>query len=166
MNNPDKNDNSANMRGATPVVPQENAKMTLMDIWRTILKQRYTIFTVTLIGIAAAAFYAFRTPPLYESVARIEIKPNQSPNVGLQSFLDEDRGEAGGVTQLETELHVLQSDSVLYQTAQSLGIQNKIYQGYAGKSPKGQGDISSKMYFLMIKYIKKGCPLRRYKARI
>lgn len=155
MNHRNKTEDTENMQSAIPVIHQESAKMSLMDIWRTILKQRYTIFTVTLIGIAGAAFYAFRTPPLYESVARIEIKPNQSPNVGLQNLLDEDHGEAGSATQLETELHVLQSDSVLYQTAQSLGIQNKIYQGHAGNMAHGHDDMSSKIYFLMIKYIKK-----------
>jgi capsular exopolysaccharide synthesis family protein len=134
----------------------EGSKMSLMDVWLTLLKQRYTILTVTLIMIAGAAFYAYRTPPLYESVSRIEIKPNQAPNVGLQNLLDEEHGDGAESTQLATELHVLQSDSVLFQTAQALNLQSRIFAANNKSATNAaNGDIQPRLYMAMIKYLRK-----------
>jgi len=44
-----------------------------MDVWRTVLKQRFVILTVTVACLAGAAFYSFRTKPVYQTVSRIEI---------------------------------------------------------------------------------------------
>ena len=51
-----------------------------MDLWRVLMKRRLTIVAVTLLSLAAAAWDAFRTPPVYETVSRVEIKPNQVAN--------------------------------------------------------------------------------------
>ena len=59
-------------------------RLNLMDVWRVIVKQRLTILVVTVLFVAVAAFHVFRTKPVYESVARIEIKPNNPPDIGLQ----------------------------------------------------------------------------------
>lgn len=113
----------ANLNDKENVVQLES-KMSLMDIWRTLSKQRYTVLVVTLICVAFAAYYAFHTKPIYESVARIEIKPNESPNLGLQSLTNDQTGQNNEVA---TELRILQSDTVLYQTAQSLNILQRAY---------------------------------------
>ncbi|WP_420238870.1 GumC family protein [Telmatobacter bradus] len=102
-----------------------------MDIWRTLSKQRYTILVVTIICVASAAYYAFHTKPVYDSVARIEIKPNESPNLGFESLTSEHKVEAN--SEVATELRILQSDSVLLQTAQNLNILQRTY-GVAAKN--------------------------------
>ena len=99
-------------------IPTEE-RLSLMDLWRTVVKQRFVILTVTVICFAASAFYAFRTKPVYESLARIEINPNNSPKMGL---LQEEERIADSATALQTEILVLQSDSVILQTAQSLNL--------------------------------------------
>ena len=54
------------------ITPTEES-LSLMDVWRTVLKQRFVILTVTVACLAGAAFYSFRTKPVYQTVSRIEI---------------------------------------------------------------------------------------------
>jgi len=106
-------------RARATVVPSED-RLSLMDVWRVLMKRSFIILTVTAVSLGIAALYAFRTTPVYESVSRIEIKPNTTPNVGLQSLVDEEErgGESGSA--LQTEILVLQSNSVMLQTARAL----------------------------------------------
>ena len=94
-------------------------KRSLMDVWRVLTKQRLTILTVTILFFAAAVWYAFRTPPVYESVSRIEIKPNQFASGDILGYITAEDEEG---SDLQTQVRVLQSDSVLFQTAQTLGL--------------------------------------------
>ena len=108
-------------RARATIVPTEE-RLSLMDVWRVLMKRSFIILTVTAAFLALAALYAFRTKPVYESVSRIEIKPNTTPNVGLQSLIEEEGrgGESGSA--LQTEILVLQSNSVMLQTAESLDL--------------------------------------------
>ncbi|MGO8759788.1 MAG: GumC family protein [Terracidiphilus sp.] len=101
------------------MVPPTGERRSLMDVWRVLTKQRFTILTVTVLSIAGAAWYAFRTPPVYESVSHVEISPQESGATDIWSLWAE---EANSSSQLQTQLHVLESDSVLFQTAQSLNL--------------------------------------------
>ena len=109
--------------GAPTGPPVENpttiispAERSLMDLWRVLMKRRLTIVAVTLLSLAAAAWHAFRTPPVYETVSRVEIKPNQVAN-GEMALMGEDDPAA-----LQTEMQVIQSDTVLFQAAQSINL--------------------------------------------
>jgi succinoglycan biosynthesis transport protein ExoP len=102
-----------------PVMDAPGERLSLIDVWRVLIKQRLTIILVTLLFVAVAAYHVFTTKPVYESVARIEIKPNNPPNVGLQGLNAEANGENPEVA-LQTEVHILESDSVLLQAAESL----------------------------------------------
>src|ERR1035438_3796959 len=82
-------------RARATIVPSED-RLSLMDVWRGLMKRSFIILTVTVISLAAAAIYSFRTKPVYQSVSRIEIKPNATPNVGLQGLIDEERGGGAG----------------------------------------------------------------------
>src|SRR5438270_9272819 len=105
--------------------PSSGEQVTLMEVWRLLNKQRYVIFVVTILSLAAAAWQAFRTQPLFESVGRIEIQPQQTPNIGIQQVIEQ--SQAGGEnTALQTEVRILQSDSVLFQTGQSLNLIDRI----------------------------------------
>ncbi|MDR3775326.1 MAG: polysaccharide biosynthesis tyrosine autokinase [Terracidiphilus sp.] len=135
-------------------------KLSLMDVWRVILKQRYIILTVTVISIAVAAVYSFKTKPLYESVSRIEINPKSTPKVGLQTLVDESEGNGEAASLLQTEILVLQSDSVILKTAQSLDLLRKLPPGVlrGGKSggPESYSDLTPKERRALIGYVKSG----------
>src|SRR5208337_1321940 len=123
--------------GAQTGQPVENpatiilrGERTLMDVWRVLMKRRLTILAVTLLSLAAAAWHAFRTPPVYETLSRIEIKAGGMGNPQLDLWEDED------TTALETEVQVIQSGSVLFQAAQSIGLIRQVRQN-EGKNASG-----------------------------
>ena len=126
-------------RARAMIVPSED-RLSLMDVWRVLMKRSFIIMTVTAVFLAVAALYAFRTKPVYESVSRIEIKPNTTPNVGLSSLIEEEGrgGESGSA--LQTEILVLQSNSVMLQTAESLDLIAKVR---AGERKDGDASGSS-----------------------
>jgi polysaccharide biosynthesis transport protein len=115
-------------------------RRSVIDLWRILMKRRIIIISVTVIVFATAAIYAFRTRPVYENVSRIQVNPNTLPNVGLQSLIQQDQG-GQGLTELQTEALILQSDSVLLQTAQSLDLGSVLRPGNAKAKP-GSSEIS------------------------
>ncbi len=101
-------------------------RLTLMDVWRVLTKKRLTICSVTILFVAVAAFYIIRTKPVYESVARVEIKPDSPPNVGLQGLTEQATSGEDPAVDLHTEVRILTSDSVLLQAAESLHLVDRI----------------------------------------
>jgi len=145
-----------------PLVTSDD-RMSPMDVWRVLTKQRFLILAVTVISLAAAGIYSFRTKPVYESVSRIEIKPKSGANVGLQSLLAEQHNEEGSAA-LQTEILVLQSDTVMLETAQSLNILGKLHAASrtGGNAPAAQpsGELTSIDRLSLIRYIKGGMHVR------
>lgn len=134
-------------------------RLSLIDVWRVLLKQRLTIILVTLFFVGLAAYYVFRTKPVYESVARIEIKPNNPPNVGLQG-LSEEQNAMDSDTALHTEVRILGSDSVLLQTAESLHLIDRLRaearQKGRSADPPPSGEITSAERAELVGYIRGG----------
>ncbi|MGD0738560.1 MAG: Wzz/FepE/Etk N-terminal domain-containing protein, partial [Terracidiphilus sp.] len=110
--------------GAQNGLPVENptsiisiGERSLMDVWRVLMKQRLIVVAVTLLSVAGAAWHAFRTPPVYQTSSRIEIKSNSGGN-GPESFW----AAEDPTTELQTEVEVIKSDTVLFQAAQSINL--------------------------------------------
>lgn len=101
--------------------PAGGERFTMMELWRVMMKQRYIILAVTLISVGCAIWYALRTPPMFESDSRIEILPQNAPDIGLQQVVGASEGE-NPESPLNTEVRILQSDSVLFKTAESLNL--------------------------------------------
>lgn len=117
-------EHQAEPQGGQPVdnrsmVPPPGERRSLMDVWRVLTKQRFTILTATVLSVAGAAWFAFRTAPVYEAVSHVEITPQESNASDIWAIWAE---EANSATQLQTQIHVLESDSVLFETAQSLNL--------------------------------------------
>src|SRR5208337_1279204 len=104
----------------TTIISQ--GERSLIDVWRVLSKRRYTVLAATVLCFAAAAWHAFRTPQVYETVSRVEIKPNQLAN-GEMALMGEDDPAA-----LQTEVQVIQSDAVLSQAAQSINLVSLVRQ--------------------------------------
>jgi polysaccharide biosynthesis transport protein len=124
-------------------------RRSLMDVWRVLTKQRFTIITVTILFVAAAVWYAFRTPPVYESVSRIEIKSDEFSGNDLLGLFE---AEDSAAENLQTEVRILQSDSVLFETAQAL---NLLHQIRTGKSDPN-APITPQERHAMVSIIKGG----------
>ena len=106
-------------------VPSSGEQVTLLEVWRLLSKQRFVILAVTILSVAGAAWHAFRTKPLYESVGRIEIQPQQTPNIGIQQVIEQSQAGAES-NALQTQVRILQSDTVLFQTGQSLNLLDSV----------------------------------------
>lgn len=117
-------------RGADPAETRmpnapSGERLTLLEVWRVLLKQRFVILAVALFSVGAATWYALMTAPVYEAISRVEIQPPQSTNIDLQQIVSQ--GGAGfDTTALQTQVRILQSDSVLFNTAQSLNLIDSI----------------------------------------
>jgi succinoglycan biosynthesis transport protein ExoP len=107
-------------------IPSSGEQVTLMEVWRLLNKHRFVILVVTILSIGYSAWHAFRTQPLFESVARIEIQPQQTPNIGIQQVIEQGQTGGGENSALQTEVRILQSDSVLFQTGQSLNLIDRL----------------------------------------
>jgi capsular exopolysaccharide synthesis family protein len=132
--------------------------LTLMEVWRVLMKQRLVILIVTILSLASALWYALRTPQLYESLARIQIQPQESTNIGIEQIIQE-KGQGPPQTDLLTEVAILQSDSVLFETAESLNLQDKPRATVASANegiPGATMEISAPKRRAMIEFVREG----------
>ncbi|MGA3035446.1 MAG: polysaccharide biosynthesis tyrosine autokinase [Terracidiphilus sp.] len=123
---------------ARPAAGPLGERRSLMDVWRVLTKQRFAIITVTVLFMACAVWYAFRTPPVYESISRIEIKPNEYGGGDILGLLE---AEDESAESLATEVRILQSDSVLFDTARALHLLYMV----RGKGKNGTTDMSAEV---------------------
>src|SRR5258708_32028545 len=121
---------------ATIAPPEE--RLSLMDVWRVVVKQRFVILAITIISFASAAVYSFRTKQVFESFSRIQINPNSVPKVGLQGYIEDQERGGSDASGLQTEMLILQSDSVLLKTALNMNLMSKLIAARpgGGKTPE------------------------------
>jgi succinoglycan biosynthesis transport protein ExoP len=112
--------------GRVPTLVSGGDRVTLMELWRVLMKRRYVILVVTILSLAGALWYALRTTPVFESMARIQIQPQQTTNIGIEELIKQKQGGGETQTDLLTEVWILQSDSVLFETAQSLNLLDRV----------------------------------------
>jgi polysaccharide biosynthesis transport protein len=91
--------------------------LTPSDFRKILLKRRWTILACFLLGIIVAAIITAFTVPVYESVARVDINPAQTANIGIADLLENKSGDTSN--RLLTQVRILQSDSVIYGVIQS-----------------------------------------------
>jgi polysaccharide biosynthesis transport protein len=91
----------------------------LAAYWHVLWKHRWMIFLVTFVLTAVVAIISFRMTPIYKATARVEIEP-ETPQ--LQSSNDPyQRADADDVF-LQTQVQILRSDNLAWQTIQQLGL--------------------------------------------
>jgi len=120
--------------------PFAHEPQSLMDVWRVLVKRRVIILVITILVFAGSAIYSYHLKPIYESWSRIEIDPTKSPNVGLQNLVDDASGPNS--SGLQTQLLILQSDTVLLQTAKNLNLISAM-RGGAGRAGAPSGENSN-----------------------
>jgi succinoglycan biosynthesis transport protein ExoP len=94
------------------------------DFRKILIKRRWVIVACFLLGIVVAAILTYLTVPVYESVARVDINPSQSTNIGISDVMDNKLGQDTS-TRLLTQVRILQSDSVIYAVLQSQNLYTK-----------------------------------------
>lgn len=109
-----------------------NEEQSLSSIWRTIFKRKIIILCSTLVIFSAVAVHTIRTKPVYESVVRLQIDPSRSSNLGLEDIVSEKLGSEDGDSRLQTEVKLIQSDTVTMRVINALGLAKR--PEFAGKS--------------------------------
>jgi capsular exopolysaccharide synthesis family protein len=95
-----------------------STQLSIPDLWRMVARRKVAIslFAVTLFCLVAA--YTFSRTPVYQSVARLQIDPSRSSDLGLDDV--EKSTNVDVDSRLKTEVDVIQSDSVATQVMNSL----------------------------------------------
>ena len=89
--------------------------------WLILLKRRWTVLTVVAVLATLVAIVSFKTQPVYEATARVEVEAD-TPQI--QSLNDLYRGEPGFSDDafLQTQVNVLKSENLAWRTVQQLGL--------------------------------------------
>ncbi len=81
------------------------------------MKRCWTVAAVALVVTGAVAIVSFLTPPVYKATARIEVQP-ESPLT--QAILESNERPDTDDGFLQTEIQVLRSDRLAWQTIEQL----------------------------------------------
>jgi len=113
-------------------------QLTLADLWSTISKRKWTILGFAAFVFALVAAYTFSKTPLYEGVARLQIDPSRSTNLGLD---DSDRSAPVEIDgRVKTEIEIIQSNTVATQVIDFLKLySNPRFAGTDTLAPGIQG---------------------------
>jgi capsular exopolysaccharide synthesis family protein len=87
--------------------------------WLILLKRRWTILTVTLLVATLAAIISFKTQPVYQATARVEV---EAATPEIQSLNDLFRNVPTDDAFLQTQVNVLKSENLAWRTIQQLGM--------------------------------------------
>jgi uncharacterized protein involved in exopolysaccharide biosynthesis len=103
--------------------------------WLILWKRRWTILTMALVVGTLAAIVSFKTQPVYEATARVEVEA-ETPQI--QSLTDLYRGLPGFTDDafLQTQVNVLKSENLAWRTVQQLGMGEKAEFGGGGERPQ------------------------------
>jgi succinoglycan biosynthesis transport protein ExoP len=110
-------------------------QLSFADVLRTIARRKAPIICFAAIIFSAAAAYAFLKAPSYEGVARLQIDPTRSADLGLT---DSDKSNSSSLdtdSHVGTEVAIIQSETVAGQVMESL----RLYANpeFAGKNVTG-----------------------------
>jgi succinoglycan biosynthesis transport protein ExoP len=120
---------------ATPVhvdrFTTPNRQLSVVDMWRVLIRRKLPILAVTVAVICLAAVYVYLKTPVYESVARVQIDPTRSANMGLEDA-DKPSSSPDTDSRIKTEIAIIESNTVALQVIKSLGLYSSPV--FAGKS--------------------------------
>lgn len=119
-------------RGAyitSETAPDESSGISLSDIFRTLLRNKWLIAVCTILFFASAVVYIAVKAPIYEAAATIRIDPARAGSLGLSDLLSL-AGGGGSGDQIPTEMGILKSDQVTLATLKSLS--NSQFSSFAG----------------------------------
>jgi succinoglycan biosynthesis transport protein ExoP len=108
-----------------PVSDRQEFILSPADFRKILIKRKFVILGCLLVGILLAAVITYITVPLYESVARIDINPDRSTNLGISDLLESKGGGGDESNRLMTEVRILQSDSVIFAVVESENLYTK-----------------------------------------
>ena len=96
--------------------------LSLVDIWRIVLKRKWVILALTIIGAVLGSVYSSTRVRLFEATATVDVNPS-STNLGLSDLIEESLSSAD--ERMPTELAHMQANEVIFRTIKTLSQQHK-----------------------------------------
>ena len=93
----------------------------LGDLWRVLLRRRRTIVAMVVVFTAVALAYSVITPPLFTASSQLLIDPRDR-QVVTNDLNSSAVAPDGGVTQVESQVRLLQSSAVLLRAIAKAGL--------------------------------------------
>src|SRR5579862_4883761 len=88
-------------------------------LWDLLVKHQWLILAVTVILTALVAFYSFKMQPVYQATCRVDV---ESDTPILESLSDLFKGTGDDESSLATQVSILESDALAWDTIQKLGL--------------------------------------------
>src|ERR1017187_4041676 len=110
----------------------------LVDYWRILLKYRWTIFAFTMIVTSLVSIASLRMVPQYLARSLIAIYRESSEDLGLRDTRLGAAEDWDSNIDLDTQVKVLQSDSLALQVIRDLRLDKE--PGFASASPLDLSD--------------------------
>jgi capsular exopolysaccharide synthesis family protein len=107
------------------------AELSLAQVFRTVFKRKWIILFSAVAVFCAVAAYTLTLKPVYESIARLQIDPSRSADLGIDDMLSEKLGTGDASGRILTEVRVIQSDTVAMRVIDTLGLAKQ--PAFAGK---------------------------------
>ncbi|ACO33573.1 MULTISPECIES: polysaccharide biosynthesis tyrosine autokinase [Acidobacterium] len=104
------------------VAPQST--INLSDLRKLFLKRKWIILICVLAGIGVALYHVETATPQYEAVSSVSIDMNKSTGVELTS-LASSSGGLQSQDRVETQLHIMQSNTIAWNVIKTLKLYNK-----------------------------------------
>lgn len=112
----------------------------LRAYWQILRKRRWTVLTVASVLTTLVAIISFKMSPVYEATARVEMEA-ETPQI--QSLSDLDRAMPTDQAFVETQVKVIQSDSLAWRAIQQLRLGENPAFALSPKGGEGQAADSS-----------------------
>jgi succinoglycan biosynthesis transport protein ExoP len=96
--------------------------MSLVDIWRIVLKRKWVILALTVIGAVLGSVYSATRVRLFEASSTVDVNPTAT-NLGLSDLIEESLSSAD--ERMPTELAHMQSNEVIFRTIKDLAADHK-----------------------------------------
>jgi capsular exopolysaccharide synthesis family protein len=106
----------------------------LRAIWDILLKHQWLILATTLVLTVLVAVYSFKIKPVYQATARIDVEAEVPL---LQTLNDLFRAGEADDSFLSTQVAILQSDNLAWETMQQLGL-GQLEKSAGPSQPQGQ----------------------------
>lgn len=110
------------MTAAMTGEPVRDEELSLNSVWRTVFKHRYIFLSVTVLIFGAVVVHTLTMTPIYESISRLQIDPSRSSSLGLDEMINQKLGSGDESNELQTEVHVIQSDTVAMRVIDGLAL--------------------------------------------
>jgi capsular exopolysaccharide synthesis family protein len=95
--------------------------LSLHDIWRIVLKRKWVILALTVIGAVLGSVYSATRVRLYEATSTVDINPTAT-NLGISDLIEESLSSSE--ERMPTEIAHMSSNEVVFRTIKELSLKH------------------------------------------